>query len=63
MQAINAKTRVGINTFLEEVGADMEIINYNIRENQDFTEQQKREYLDAVSKLRAQVYEVAKKFE
>ena len=62
MQAINAKTTDQIKMFLDEVAADMEIINYNIRES-DKSEDQKQSNIRLITNLRQNIYDTIKKLQ
>ena len=62
MQAIYAKTTEEVKMFLEEVGADMEILNYNIRES-NTDENQKTENIRLIKQLRENIYETMKKLQ
>ena len=59
MQAIHAKTIEDIKEYLDTVGAEMEIISFNIREL-NMQEEQKRKNVMLISKLRQDVYNTAK---
>lgn len=59
MQAFYAKTIEDIKEYLDVVGADMEIINFNIRES-NMSEKQKNENIELISKLREDIYNTAK---
>ena len=60
MQAINTKNIEEIKMFLDEVGADMEILSYNIREY-SYSEEQKIHNIKIISELRKSVYDAMKK--
>ena len=60
MQAINATTIEDIKRFLEEIGADMEILNYNVREL-NIDESRKYENIRLITQLRENIYDTMKK--
>lgn len=60
MQAIYAKTTEEVKMFLDEVAADMEILNYNIRES-NIDENQKTENIRLIKQLRENIYDTMKK--
>lgn len=60
MQAINATTIEDIKRFLEEIGADMEILNYNVREL-NIDENRKYENIRLITQLRENIYDTMKK--
>lgn len=62
MQAINCKDVEAIKMFLEEVSADMSIIEYNIREEVNCSEDKKNEYAKMVRELGDNIYNIAKQF-
>lgn len=59
MQAVYAKDIEQIKEFLEDVAADMEIINSNIREL-DCSEAQKVQNIKLITELRKNIYNTAK---
>lgn len=61
MYAINCKSIETIKMFLEEVSADMSIIEYNLREEVNCSEEKKKIYLSMINRLSHDIYSIAKK--
>lgn len=53
---------VYIKMFLEEVSADMSIIEYNLREEVSCSEEKKSEYIKMIKGLGNDIYNIAKRF-
>ncbi len=62
MQAIYAKNIEGVKTVLDEMAADMEILNYNIRES-NASDEAKKHNIQLITQLRQNVYDTIKKLQ